>query len=385
MPLPAPNPNETQDTYVSRCISSEGAVQDFPDDDQRLAVCSSLYESAQKSGNELTAPIVHKDLDRHIVYGPVLIPDMPDSDGDVVSADKIEKVAHRFMEEYRLMEHMHTLESIARPVESYIAPVDLVLGDAHIPKGSWVAGARVTNETAWKDVKSGKLTGFSIVAVPTGAGTATKRLETVEKKLTLRQIEESGRDWEVIAIGLVDMPAIPLAKWTAVKRLAEPTILDKFRSLLTPKVSQDLLVESSGKEVTHERSDEVDEKELAAAIGSAVSEGLKPITDRLDTIDAASAEVQKKADEKEKEEEKGKEKKVEVTADDLEKAVAGAASKAATEAVTEVLVKFDEAIEGLPKTTAKSLAESIRGQDGTSEKKNEPDRDAFGRKIRSNA
>jgi len=49
---------------------------------------------------ELTAPFVRKEKAKRIVYGPVLIPGEPDSDGDVVSAEKIEDVAHRFVEEY---------------------------------------------------------------------------------------------------------------------------------------------------------------------------------------------------------------------------------------------------------------------------------------------
>ena len=330
--------------------------------------------------NTLTAPIVYKDLDRRIVYGPVLIPDLPDTDGDIVSAEKIEQVAHRFMEEYRLMEHMHTLESIARPVESYIAPQDLTLGEAFIPKGSWVAGAKVTNDAAWKDVKSGVLTGFSIVAVPTAA---TKKT-AVEKKLTLRQIEESGRDWEVVAIGLVDEPAIPLAKWTAVKRASGPTALEKFKQLFTTKDVQDLL-EESGKGKSHERSDEVDEKEVVALIGAAIGEGLKPVTERLDIIEGADAEKAKK--EKEAAKKKSKEETtVELTQDQLETAVSEASEKAAEAAVANVLVKFEEHLENQPNISAKSLAESLRGQDGESSTKSaKSGRDAFGRRIRSEA
>ena len=332
----------------------------------------------------LTAPIVMKDLDRQIVYGPVLIPDLPDTDGDVVSKDKIEAVAHRFLEEYRLMEHMHTLKSVARPVESYIAPVDIELGGNRIPQGSWVMGAKVNDPDAWEDVKKGRLTGFSVVAVPTGA----MKGQTAEKKLTLADIERSGQDWEVIAVGLVDAPAIELAKWTAVKS-AESTPWDKVKALFTTKDVQDLLdsaEEESRKGKSHERSDEMDEKEIAALIGSAVTEALTPVAERLDAIEATGKELAKKeaADAKKaKEAAEGGPKKVELTAEELAETVESAAKAASAEAVSEVLVAFEEHIEKIPVASAKSLAEGLRGQDGSkAEKKGKTiERDPFGRRV----
>ncbi len=331
----------------------------------------------------MTAPIVMKDLDRQIVYGPVLIPDMPDSDGDVVSKDKIERVAHRFLEEYRLMEHMHTLKSVARPVESYIAPVDIELGGNRIPQGSWVMGAKVNDPDAWDDVKKGKLTGFSVVAVPTGA---TKGL-TAEKKLTLSDIERSGQDWEVIAVGLVDAPAIELAKWTAVKS-AEASPWDKVKALFNTRDVQDLLdsaEEESRKAESHERSDDMDEKEIAALVKGAVTEAISPVSDRLDAIEAAGAETAKK-EKAAKEKAEGGPKKVDLTAEELAETVESAAKAAAKEAVTEVMVGFEKHIEGIPAASAKSLAESIRGQDGdgTATKGRKPlERDAYGRRVAS--
>ncbi len=338
---------------------------------------------------ELTAPIVLKDLDRRIVYGPVLIPDVPDTDGDVVSADKVERVAHRFMEEYRLMEHMHTLKSVARPVESYIAPTDLDLGQSRVPKGSWVMGAKVVDDDAWNDVKSGKLTGFSVVAVPSGA----MKGKTVEKKLTLAEIEASGQDWEVIAVGLVDQPAIPLAKWTAVKS-ANPSGWDRLRKLFSTKDVQDLLdsaEEESRKAESHERSDDMDEKEIAALVGSAVTEAISPVSDRLDAIEAAGKEAAKETAKKEKdakEKAEGGPKTVTLTEEEVAEAVKNASEAAVKEAVAGVLVEFEKHIESKTPVSAKSMAESLRGQDGdgTSTKGRKGiERDAFGRRIEVNS
>ncbi len=335
---------------------------------------------------ELTAPIVLKDLHRRIVYGPVLIPDLPDSDGDVVSADKIEEVAHRFMLEYGLMEDMHTLKSVAHPVESFIAPTALDLGEVRIPKGSWVVGAKVVDDGAWDRVKSGQLKGFSVVAVPNGAmkGMAAK-------KLTLAQIEASGQDWEVIAIGLVDEPAIPLAKWTTVKSAEGSSVLDKFRALFTQEDVQ-VLLGSSKESSREEGADDMDEKEIAALVGSAVTEALSPVTDRLDAIEATGktlADKEAAEAKKAKEDAEGGPKTITLTEEQIAEAVQNASKTAAKEAVAEVLVKFEEHIEAMPgQVSSKSLAESLRGQDGDGTAKKGAEgvnRDAFGRRIAVNS
>lgn len=39
MPLPKPNINESQQDFVSRCMSNNTMKSEYPDQDQRLAVC----------------------------------------------------------------------------------------------------------------------------------------------------------------------------------------------------------------------------------------------------------------------------------------------------------------------------------------------------------
>lgn len=43
MPLPRPNQGESQDDFISRCMSDADIVGEFPDKDQRLAVCRSQF------------------------------------------------------------------------------------------------------------------------------------------------------------------------------------------------------------------------------------------------------------------------------------------------------------------------------------------------------
>ena len=51
MPIPKPNPNEEKKEFVMRCMSDDTMNKEFPDTDQRLAVCSTTYEENLKNEN----------------------------------------------------------------------------------------------------------------------------------------------------------------------------------------------------------------------------------------------------------------------------------------------------------------------------------------------
>lgn len=119
---------------------------------------------AEEVTKAFTGEFVAKDSDRQIVTAPVLIPDEPDKAGDVVSAENIEKVGTDFMENYRNVDIMHTLENVGVPVESWITRTDLTFEEAgrEVPEGSWMMSVKVNDEEVWQAVKAGELNGFSI-------------------------------------------------------------------------------------------------------------------------------------------------------------------------------------------------------------------------------
>lgn len=47
MPLPQPNLGEDRDDFMSRCMGDEKVRDEFPDSNQRVAVCNSQYEGAK--------------------------------------------------------------------------------------------------------------------------------------------------------------------------------------------------------------------------------------------------------------------------------------------------------------------------------------------------
>jgi len=48
MPMPKPKKDETQDEFIERCMSNEAMKEDYPDNDQRLAVCFQQWKDKDK-------------------------------------------------------------------------------------------------------------------------------------------------------------------------------------------------------------------------------------------------------------------------------------------------------------------------------------------------
>jgi len=182
--------------------------------------------------------------DQQIVEGAVLIPDEPDHDGDVISKEKIEKVAHEWMLKYRNIDLQHSLNSVALPIESYILREDKTVksveGDEMLlPEGTWMMSVKVEGKDTWDAVKRGELNGFSIMGVPKQeVNTVLKgKGDTIAlKRTTLRDIEDAGKDWIVPAVSIVDDPAVPKARFIALKQKQkeeESGFMDKVRSVLS--------------------------------------------------------------------------------------------------------------------------------------------------------
>ena len=109
--------------------------------------------------------------DYTFILGPVLVPEKVDRQGDVISADVIEKAAHDYMEDSQRPGLMHQLmlgTRDARVVESFIARTNMKMGGRTIKKGTWMVAMRVYNEELRKMIRAGKFTGFSIGGHGTG-------------------------------------------------------------------------------------------------------------------------------------------------------------------------------------------------------------------------
>lgn len=126
---------------------------------------------------QITFPVAKFDLEKQVVTGIVLEPGVIDAHNHFESAETIEEASHVFMGRYRQkvdgtklgIQHQVFGEVGFHIVESYIAPIDFVLGGEIVRKGSWVMSVKVTNVDLWNAVKDGAITGFSIGAMVTVA------------------------------------------------------------------------------------------------------------------------------------------------------------------------------------------------------------------------
>ena len=102
----------------------------------------------------------------HYVYGEVYAPDIVDTDGESMSAQDIQKMAHDFIASGKVsaLDTDHNQEICgAQVVESFIARK----GDPDFAEGSWVLGVRMTDGELWERVQSGELNSFSVDALVT--------------------------------------------------------------------------------------------------------------------------------------------------------------------------------------------------------------------------
>lgn len=109
---------------------------------------------------------IMKALDSELRQGTyvVLAPDKTDLHGDIYSATEVAKACHNFNEYCgtTFIDHKEDTDQ-AKIVESYLAPVDMKVGDQLVTKGTWLAVVQY-DESLWQEVKKGKYTGLSIGA-----------------------------------------------------------------------------------------------------------------------------------------------------------------------------------------------------------------------------
>lgn len=69
MPLPTPNSGESRDDFVARCMSDEQALLDFPQEDQRLAVCLRQFteDRGMSQAQKNTLRVEIKDAEKGLV------------------------------------------------------------------------------------------------------------------------------------------------------------------------------------------------------------------------------------------------------------------------------------------------------------------------------
>lgn len=116
-----------------------------------------------------------KTAEERFVLGVVLVPEVPDSQGDIYSHEEVRKAAHGFMASSGALgkQHREIVTGRLKILESYLAPQDFSIGDEQVTQGTWLMGIRVVDDELWTGVKEGSFTGFSI------GGSGVRRPEIV--------------------------------------------------------------------------------------------------------------------------------------------------------------------------------------------------------------
>lgn len=106
----------------------------------------------------------------------VLVPDEVDLHGDTISEEEVRKACFNFNKFSAQPNLFHiTKTKTFEFAESYVAPVDFILGDKEVKKGTWLATVQCLDDDLWELIKSGEINGLSI-----GALASTQKLEEEE-------------------------------------------------------------------------------------------------------------------------------------------------------------------------------------------------------------
>lgn len=122
---------------------------------------------AHNVAKSIWMPIVKSDTDQRLATGIVLQPEETDAQGDIISIEVIRQAAHNFLAAYNKKTQLGLQHEMMKPdgvelVESWIAPVDMILNTRTIKAGTWMMTVRVNNDEIWTKIKTGQLGGFSI-------------------------------------------------------------------------------------------------------------------------------------------------------------------------------------------------------------------------------
>jgi len=337
-------PKEVENVYVQKRLEEVGI--DIAS--KGLDVC------------ELTGPIVMKNASKRIAYAAVLVPGEPDSDGETVTKEKIEQAAHEWMQSYRNVDLQHTLNNVAVPIESYLLPMEMEVDMAGVktvlPEGTWILASKVLDEATWDRVEKGELTGYSVMGIKrTTLETASKSEDVTLKKTLLRDL---GEDWIAAAVSIVDEPAVPKAKFFALKSKQEEEPPAEKSKNWFQKVKEVLVPEQSIKE---DEDMGIKPEELKSLINEAIKSAVEPIQTELEALKAKAEEVE-----------------VEETVDEEVEDITNQEEEAFK---SQVLEKLEDLEKRIGKRSA--APKSLKGQDGEEQEvanKSLKDRDLFGRK-----
>lgn len=265
--------------------------------------------------------ITKSDSDKQIVYGLVAVPGETDTQGDVYTAQAVEKAMEEFMFygwNNRNIDREHDYEARDAFVrESWIVKEN----DSFFSEiGAWAVGIKVNNADLWAVIKSGEVGGLSL------AGWAYEFSDT----------DDSG------IAGFVGELSAEMAKADEIMKSGK-TLSAKTKEKLKSALDsiKDLLDGSIEKAETEEEMKPEEMKELLKAV---LAEEMGPITARLDAIEKSQSNPAGKTPEGNQ---AGEGTQIEKTAEEKAKEEMTALVKSA---ISDALAPLDDRLKTLEKT-----------------------------------
>lgn len=163
-----------------------------------------------KAGITTYGKIIKADAESHYVTGIVYEPMVEDTDGNFMTEEEIIKAAYWFAKNGDKVDLQHNFEPLsgATVVETWVAKADFEIENTAVKKGTWLITVEITDDSVWKDIHDGKITGFSMGGVgqfseeDTDLDNTNKSKNTSEKKGLLKQIASA------FGLKLVDKGAV---------------------------------------------------------------------------------------------------------------------------------------------------------------------------------
>ena len=235
--------------------------------------------------------------EKHMIVGPVLIPDMPiyrNQDGEEFyiqfSKESIEKLAYNYIKQgYNMSsftaQHQYPVNEVSI-VESWIKTTENDKSNDlgfDCPIGTWFVGAKVNNLEVWEDIKDGKMNGFSVeafVSLDELKLNKIKRNENkdmaVQKNIKAESVEITDSFWDKLKGILAD--ALNVQK-------EDEEVTDKVEEVadaLDTEVPVDMAEEKSVDEtVDNAVSDTVDAVDSATETPEEAANALQDVVDGL--------------------------------------------------------------------------------------------------------
>lgn len=93
----------------------------------------------------------------------VMVPDVPDAHGDITSMEEVRKACFNFNKSAMQPNLFHVAKTDTFEfLESYVTPVDMMIEDKFVTKGTWLTTIQSLDDDLWDLIESGEISGVSI-------------------------------------------------------------------------------------------------------------------------------------------------------------------------------------------------------------------------------